>query len=151
MRRAAVVLVAGVLAGASVAASYPRTDPGKRDLRALQGSWRPQALTVNGAVYPPERHPSRLTFAESAWKEVGGAGGEVVEGIVKLDSTRKPPSIDLVPQRPPGGRVARGIYRLEGDTLTVCMSLREEGNRPKEFASTERSGTALAVYTRVKK
>jgi hypothetical protein len=39
----------------------------------------------------------------------------------------------------------KGIYQLDGDTLTVCRSVRPTDDRPKEFKAGD---VLLAVYRR---
>src|SRR5690242_3556956 len=50
-------------------------------------------------------------------------GGQTFEGTFKTDSTKTPHEIDMVAA---GGRykgqTLRGIYKLEGDMLTVCFA-----------------------------
>jgi hypothetical protein len=44
--------------------------------------------------------------------------------------------------------VGRAIYKVDGDTLTVCMAL--PGERPTEFAASSGSGLALLTFKRAK-
>jgi uncharacterized protein (TIGR03067 family) len=77
------------------------------------------------------------------------SGDEKVPGrtVVGIDATKKPAALDL--QREGRSDVERTIYRLEGDTLRICVG-RPGRDRPKEFASTAGSGESLVVLKRVK-
>ena len=48
-----------------------------------------------------------------------------------------------------GGAMQSGIYKLEGETLTTCMS-RPGGERPDSFASVKGDGRTLGKWKRMK-
>ena len=65
-----------------------------------------------------------------------------------IDPTQTPKSIDLIAPNDIVSRlVDEGIYRLDGDTLTICFGTR---NRPATFEAPEGSGCYLCVYRRAK-
>jgi uncharacterized protein (TIGR03067 family) len=65
-------------------------------------------------------------------------------GTFALDPSQSPKAYD---RTYPDGRPRRGIYKLEGDTLTICMAgIGKE--RPKEFATKRGDGVSLVVYRR---
>jgi uncharacterized protein (TIGR03067 family) len=70
---------------------------------------------------------------------------------IHLEEGKSPKVFDL--QGLPGptnGRVRRGVYRLEGDTLTICCRLSaDEKNRPTGFDVTQ-PGVHLQVFRRKK-
>jgi uncharacterized protein (TIGR03067 family) len=141
-------LIVLVVSSTGVAVAAPTPDPSAKDLKRLQGEWRLTAATENGTEYPPEQHVWTWLITGTALRELGGTRGEVINGTIRLDATTKPPSLDLTDRD--DGLTARGIYRLDGDTLTVCVRV-GGGERPKEFACKAGSRTVLIVFKRVKK
>jgi uncharacterized protein (TIGR03067 family) len=69
----------------------------------------------------------------------------------KTNDKRLPKYIDLtVLEGKFIGTVVPGIYKLDDDTLQICLSLRVNKDRPKEFASQESSVYSLFTLKRVK-
>lgn len=65
---------------------------------------------------------------------------------IKLDATKTPSAVDFVDT---SDKADRGVYILDGDTLTFCMALAESGkDRPTVFASTKENGFMLIVLKR---
>ena len=127
MRR--VLFAAGVVAVVG-AAQPPTGDPAKADLAKLQGEWQVKSVEVAEMPLPGVK-PGTMTFDGA--KFVGLGGGNVT---IKLDPTKTPKEIDLV--RGPDGRKWMGIYKLDGDSLTLCMAMVEQGKldeqkRPTDF------------------
>jgi uncharacterized protein (TIGR03067 family) len=70
----------------------------------------------------------------------------------KADATGYPKTIDLTPDRGPArGKVLKGIYDLDGNTLKVCYVAPDAGEpekaeRPKEFGA---KGTVTVAFGRL--
>ena len=43
---------------------------------------------------------------------------------------------------------SRGIYKIEGDTITYCWATSKDKPRPKKFESTPDSGVVLMVFVK---
>ncbi len=81
--------------------------------------------------------------------------GKTCEGTFKIDSTKDPKEWDYTETVSSG--VIKGnkgvpilvlkIYKLEGDTLTICSRFAEHG-RPTEFKSTKEGREVLTVHKR---
>ena len=71
--------------------------------------------------------------------------GDAIEGSLTLDATKQPKTIDL----DVNGRVLKGIYELDGDSLKMCYNLNDEA-RPTEFVSKPDSGLIVVVHRREK-
>jgi uncharacterized protein (TIGR03067 family) len=75
---------------------------------------------------------------------------KISSGTFRLDATKTPRAIDFLPDFPAKGKPILGIYRLEGDKLTLCYpALGKE--RPREFSAKEGTGNTVAVWLREKK
>ncbi|HVL11620.1 MAG TPA: TIGR03067 domain-containing protein, partial [Gemmata sp.] len=72
-------------------------------------------------------------------------GKPAQDGTYKLDPAADPKEIDAI--RTADDQVSRGIYRLDGDTLTVCLG---DGapNRPREFRTGKDTGPVLLATFR---
>ena len=71
----------------------------------------------------------------------------------ELHPDQNPKAIDLTPEGdsagPLKGKTYPGIYKIEGDTLTLCLSIKADSKRPTKFA-TKDTYWVLDVYKRAK-
>ena len=127
---AAGFLVIGI--SAALAAGKPATD-----LDHFQGPWKVVKLTFNGRSAPAEVvekgkyvfKKNKLTIRESETSRQ--------ECEFTLNPDQDPKTIDIVGSDGPAkGKKMLGIYRIKGDTLTLCLG--EE--RPKEFSDADKAG-----------
>jgi uncharacterized protein (TIGR03067 family) len=123
-----------VLAGGSSAG-----DKKNDDQKQLQGKWKVLSSEISGKkIKGGERF---LVIKGNEWTAPVGA-----MFTFKIDPTKKPKELDLLGRN---GGTWRGIYKIEGDSLTFCRSHGSGGERPKEFKGGE--GVVLFVYKRAEK
>jgi uncharacterized protein (TIGR03067 family) len=116
----------------------------KRDLDNLQGAWHITALEVDGNKMPESMlGGSEITVKGSKFDTV--SMGAAYSGALTLDDTANPKTFDLkFTDGPEKGNTNFGIYKLSGDTWTLCLATRGK-IRPKTFAT--KLGTGIALET----
>jgi uncharacterized protein (TIGR03067 family) len=115
------------------------------DIQKLQGCWNIKSLEVDGARMPAPSG-ARIVIEAGRFQSLGM--GAVYEGKIEVDAAQKPKSFDLVfTKGPEKGNRSLGIYKLQGGTWTICMTVTGT-KRPKTFATTAGSGLALETLKR---
>ena len=137
-----------LLVGLAVVVGAPaKKDPPAKDPPSLVGEWVGESGVHGGK---PDNPPpgTTITFTrDGKLLLTEGKGGRTEEGTYKADPKKTPAELDL---NPPGKAEAiLAIYRIEGDTLTLCFS--HGGERPTEFASPAGSRVMLVTCKRAKK
>jgi len=139
-----------MLVGLALVVGAPaKKDAPPKDPPTLVGEWVGESGMRGGK---PENPPAGTTLTFMAdgkvrFKEGGDRKAE--EGTYKADSKKSPAEIDITPPDGPKGETILGIYKIEGDTLTLCFAM--GGERPKEFAAPAGSEVMLVTCKRVKK
>jgi len=124
------LLALGLLLGASLATGGGQGT--KSDKELLQGSWKLVSAEVGGKAAEGQEL-DQMRAQPFVFK--GDKLLAKFECDYKIDPTTKPPQIDIVPLDGPErekGKTFRGIYRIEGDQLTLCMGF-PDGERPGTF------------------
>jgi uncharacterized protein (TIGR03067 family) len=120
----------------------------------IQGTWKVVSFEVEGKKQDDAKADQ---IKKARWEIkrgeiiVKGRGDDRVS-TYKLFPDRKPKAIDVTPQTggpPEQGKVFRGVYALEGDTLKLCLPTPGNTERPKEVATRAGSGTMMIVLRRV--
>jgi uncharacterized protein (TIGR03067 family) len=138
------VLVAGLLAlsVAGVAADDKKDKP--TDAKKILGTWTIESFMEGGQKAKKEAIED-IKVTITAEKITVTQGAKEQEYTYTLDSTQKPRAIDLKNAK---GDTVAGIYKLEGDKLTVCFARR--GDRPAQFESEKGTSVVLEVLKREK-
>jgi uncharacterized protein (TIGR03067 family) len=118
-------------------------EAGNADAQGLQGKWLVTSFEYNGAQV--DRLKSAVREFKDGKYTLTPKSGEAIEGAVSLDETKTPKTIDL----DVNGRILKGIYLLDGDTLKLCYNLSSE-ERPTEFVSKPDTGLIVVVHSREK-
>lgn len=138
--RSLLVLAIVVAMGAA-----PRPEGKKEDKDAVQGSWTFASGEHNGQPPTDDVKAMRLTFKDD--RLTATLREEVKEeGKFRLDPAKKPKEMTFTPSQ---GKVVRGLYELDGDTLKLCLGP-PDGDFPTEFSGREGTRCAVLVLKRVK-
>jgi uncharacterized protein (TIGR03067 family) len=133
--RSLAAVVLGVVVAAAVAAPRAKDKADdKNDLKKFTGEW-----TVTAYQYGRGDLVAQPNFQPATWSFDGDAytlrlGQYVEQGTVKLDQTKKVPTIDMsITAGADQGKSQLGIYKLDGDTLTFCLARAGMEDRPVNF------------------
>jgi uncharacterized protein (TIGR03067 family) len=119
------------------------------DQQALQGTWSDLSERFDGAAVPQHLLVgNRTEFKGSEYIHI--YRNEFAEsGTFRVDPNASPKAIDFMIQKGPhAGQTQPGIYKLEGDTLTVCTAHPDRPIRPTQFATVPGDGLGLTVLKR---
>jgi uncharacterized protein (TIGR03067 family) len=149
MKRRLLALAALALAATAVAtAADEKDDANKKDLKALQGTWKVEKALRGGEEAPAgETEKSKFVFEGNKFMIDEGRPRKETATFT-LDATQKPKTIDLTFAMVK--EAALGIYEVDGDTLKICFGGPGK-DRPKKMESEKGSGLLLIVLKRQKK
>jgi uncharacterized protein (TIGR03067 family) len=127
-----------------------KDDPNKKDQDAMQGDWACESYVVGGGALDDDNAQSIFrtnkgdTYTLYLFrKKIGG-------GTFKLDATKTPRQIDLIPEGKGKEATVKGIYKLQKGTLTICAG--DPGkDRPAAFESKMGTGHTLSVWKKEEK
>ncbi|HEX3146705.1 MAG TPA: TIGR03067 domain-containing protein [Gemmataceae bacterium] len=139
------------LATANLSAAPALKDPPPKE-PAMFGEWLRVGHTEAGMSVAPDHEAHHQMFSpDGGWEYTyGGRQGSGGGKSFVINPRQSPATIDI--HMGPVGRVPanwRGIYKVEGDTLTLCL-VTGDRDRPKEFESTADKPTTIWVFRRVK-
>jgi uncharacterized protein (TIGR03067 family) len=132
-----------------------KPDPGKADLKKLQGTWAVSRRTINGADQTARSSDMTVVITGDRIRFVVG-GDPRTEWTFTLDPTKQPRLLDRSKVWGKGAANAgktgpsyRGIYRLDGDVLQFVHSTGAGAlERPTDFEG-KRRGETLYVLKRI--
>jgi len=147
-----------LLVGLAVTVGAPVTkekDPPKE--AAIVGEWEGTKAVAGGKEMPVPEGGIRFEFTADGKLIIHeGKKDQPDTGTYKVDTKKDPAELDMIP--PVNQKVAAppsipGIFKVDGDTLTLCFSKGPEATtkRPTKFESTDGSDTILITMKRVKK
>ncbi len=117
----------------------------KIELAKFNGTWQLVSAVTDGKEMAAETVKNIRVVIKDGKHTVYLAQTVLAKEIpFTIDSTRVPKTtIDTLPD----GKKIKGIYKLEGETLTSCMAAPEQ-DFPTEFSSKPGSGYSLRVFKR---
>jgi uncharacterized protein (TIGR03067 family) len=120
----------------------------------IVGEWEVESITTNGRQ-SAVGGGLRYTFTvDGKWliHRDGIESSPTINRGFTADAKPNPPTVDLTTSRP-GGPESRliGIYKVDGDTLTICGTRAKGADRPTRFEAPTGSGITIYVLKRSKK
>jgi uncharacterized protein (TIGR03067 family) len=119
--------------------------------QGLQGAWAATKAERDGKA-ADDVVGHRLAFTGDRFLIRSRDGKTLYGGTIRVDSGVKPAAIDF--EHTEGalrGKTWKGIYALDGDTLTTCDNGPDPGKgRPAAFEAKSGSGYILITFRRVK-
>jgi uncharacterized protein (TIGR03067 family) len=142
-------LVVGTLTiTAGLAAGGPDNE-GAAELKRLAGSWQAVSYALDGKEAPAEDLKKVKLRIDAHGKTAAQSEGKTfLASTIRVDPGWNPKTIDIAfTEGDRKGKTALGIYKLDGDTLTICRA-NPGKDRPSAFSSTPGSGLTLMSYRR---
>jgi uncharacterized protein (TIGR03067 family) len=122
-------------------------DPQKK----LQGTWTATKAERDGKA-ADDVVGHRLSFSGNRFQIQSKDGRRLYQGTFRVDPSRKPAAIDF--EHMEGalkGKAWKGIYALDGDTLTTCDNAPNPyKGRPATFEAKTGSGHIFITFKRAK-
>jgi uncharacterized protein (TIGR03067 family) len=123
--------------------------PAEEAQKKLQGTWTATQAERDGKA-ADDVVGHRLAFTGNRFQIQSKDGQPLYAGTVRVDPRAKPAAIDF--EHAEGvlkGKVWKGIYALDGDTLTMCDNAPNlDKGRPATFAATSGSGYVFITFKR---
>jgi uncharacterized protein (TIGR03067 family) len=140
------MVAVGLLLGAGQREQTERKDPAEE----LHGGWSMVLLRVSGEETPAEETKGgELVVLNDVYRSKLGATAEA--STFRIDATHSPKEIDFTfTSGFSKGKTIKGIYKIEGNDLTICRGLSPETLRPEQFAAPVGSDLVLVVWKRSK-
>jgi uncharacterized protein (TIGR03067 family) len=138
-----------VLAGACLVAVSLADEKQSASKQPLEGDWQLQSVEINTQALPEDKLQSgRLVVRGERYSLT--LDQSRVEMTLKLLAGTRPSAMDLtVAEGEDKGKTFHAIYKLEGNTLTVCRSIHPDQPRPSEFGTKPDTGLMLVVWKRI--
>jgi uncharacterized protein (TIGR03067 family) len=125
-------------------------DAKKDDAESIKGKWVAVSLKQGGFSVPDEA-AKEFRFKFDGKEYTNSAPGQSEEGGYKIDSSKTPKTIDFdIKTGGDKGKKQLGIYKLDGDKLTIVASLAGETERPKSIEPGANDPVLVVVLEREK-
>jgi uncharacterized protein (TIGR03067 family) len=125
--------------------------PAEEVQKKLQGTWRATKAERDGKA-AEDVIGHRLSITGNRFQIRSKDGKPLYEGTFRVDPSTKPAAFDF--EHTGGalkGKVWKGIYTLDGDTLTTCDNGPDpDKGRPTAFEAKPGSGQILITFKRAK-
>jgi uncharacterized protein (TIGR03067 family) len=124
----------------------------RQELMALEGKWKAVSMEAGGEAFPAESVPDFTFIVAADGKSTGQSPQGDYQSTITVAPNKTPKTIDNLHETgAQKGKKQYGVYKLDGDKWTVCMTRpgAEESDRPKDF-DTRNSASVLFIFERLK-
>jgi uncharacterized protein (TIGR03067 family) len=141
-----------VVLAAPLLLSARGSDDVAKELKALEGKWKAVEMEAGGQALPKNALPEFMFIVGPGGKATAKMAEREEQATMSVNPNKSPKTIDnLHGSGAHKGKTQYGIYKLEGDKWTVCMT--QPGvvasDRPKDFTTKDTSNVVF-VFERVK-
>jgi uncharacterized protein (TIGR03067 family) len=137
-----------LLVALALATGAPAPKDAKKDPPSVVGVWAVESAVIGGKREDPPPGTT-WTFTADGKSLLSVPGGKDPDpGMFTFDQKKDPAQVDITAG--PTRRPLTGIYKVEKDTLTLCLA-EDTGDRPTGFESKEGARVLLITLTRAKK
>src|SRR5262245_51832056 len=142
-----------LLIGLALAVGAPGKDAPDKDAPSIVGEWAGEKAIAAGKEQPVPKGGITFTFtADGKLTVTEGERKKDDTGSYKVDAKKDPAEVDIIPPADKKEPTVQGIYKVDGDTLTLCFSRGKAGAaRPTKFEAPEGSDAIVITLKRVKK
>jgi len=147
-------MYSSLMLGLAITLGAPATkDSPKKDPPTIVGEWVGEKAITGGKEKPVPEGGIDFTFTDDGKLTVReGTRNDAASfktGSYKIDAKKNPAEIDIMPPPDKKEPTIQGIYKIEGDTLTLCIG--HDTDRPTKFESPAGAKTMLMILKRAKK
>src|SRR3954465_3333359 len=139
-----------VLTALALALGAPGAKDAQKAPPSLVGDWAVESAVVGGKREDP---PAGTTWTftvdgKSVLSVGGGEGAGPGPSTYTVDAKKDPAWVDIAAG--PKGTPMKGVYKRDGDTLTLCLAVEADGDRPAAFESKAGEKVILITLTKAK-
>ncbi len=146
-------MYSAMLLGLAVAIAAPAVkDKPKAEPPSIVGEWDGVKAVSGGREKPVPAGGIVFVFAKDGTLTVTESGRNGPGALsYELDAKKSPAQIDLTPPAGKADSPMLGIFKIEGDTLTMCLADGKDSTRPTQFESPAGTHSILMTLKRAKK
>jgi uncharacterized protein (TIGR03067 family) len=139
------IFVISLLGGLLTTGDGPKPEDAKKEADALVGTWTFSKMVRDGQDMTDQLGGVKVVFDAEKFSSPN------IKAEYKLDPSKSPKAMDIsYKEGPAAGQTVKAIYKLEGETLTICRARAEADERPREFEAPAGSHRFLFEFKRSK-